>query len=122
MAAWNFSFAFSGSFDTTAIITAPAMALAVSHSPGGTAWRLGGARLSPAKKAAAPLHPAGVLISAFSAFSNATRRLGSVGCAIHRSVASSDSLILGSGSGPAARLAVTQAHHTPSRFGRACAT
>src|SRR5579883_3097188 len=100
---------------------APATALAVRYSPGGTAGASGGARLPPLKNAASPAHPAAVPRSAAWAAAMAARRFSSFGSAIQRSVACSDALIFGAGSGPAARRAETQAHQTASRLGSACA-
>src|SRR4051812_12725392 len=117
----NFSGAAFGSSAMAAIMTAPDTALAVRNSPGGTTGASGGARLPPLKKAARPAHPAAVERPATSVAALAARRLSSVGCAIHFSVASSAALILGGGVSPDARFAHTQPHQTHSRFGRACA-
>src|SRR5574340_578442 len=117
----NFSGAFSGSVLTAAMVTAPATARAEWYSPGGTAAISGGATLPPLKNAPSPAHEAALSKPAFSAAAIASRRFGSVGCAIQCSVASSDALIGGAGFSPAARRALIHAHQTASRLGSAWA-
>src|SRR5690242_10653178 len=77
--------------------------------------------LPPLRNAASAVHPAGDAKPAVSAARIAARRFSSVGCVIHRSVASRAVLAAGAGGSPDTRRAHTQAHQIPSRFGKACA-